>query len=93
MVVGMMPMHIYINTKKTGQYYVYSAQVQKNDDGTFTQSVSANNKRSSEYSTEPLSYLAIYIGTMADKLENACGVGISDIKYMNLILRAKKFLI
>lgn len=73
-----------LTRKKTGQYYVYSAQVQKNDDGTFTQSVSANNKRSSEYSTEPLSYLAIYIGTMADKLENACGVGISDIKVYEL---------
>lgn len=73
-----------LTRKKTGKYYVYSAQVQKNDDGTFTQSVSANNKRSSEYSTEPLSYLAIYIGTMADKLENACGVGISDIKVYEL---------
>ena len=73
-----------LTRKKTGQYYVYSAQVQKNDNGTFTQSVSANNKRSSEYSTEPLSYLAIYIGTMADKLENACGVGISDIKVYEL---------
>lgn len=73
-----------LTRKKTGEYYVYSAQVQKNDDGTFTQSVSANNKRSSEYSTEPLSYLAIYIGTMADKLENACGVGISDIKVYEL---------
>lgn len=73
-----------LTRKKTGQYYIYSAQVQKNDDGTFTQSVSANNKRSSEYSTEPLSYLAIYIGTMADKLENACGVGISDIKVYEL---------
>lgn len=73
-----------LTRKKTGKNYVYSAQVQKNDDGTFTQSVSANNKRSSEYSTEPLSYLAIYIGTMADKLENACGVGISDIKVYEL---------
>lgn len=73
-----------LTRKKTGKYYVYSAQVQKNDDGTFTQSVSANNKRSNEYSTEPLSYLAIYIGTMADKLENACGVGISDIKVYEL---------
>lgn len=73
-----------LTRKKTGQYYVYSAQVQKNDDGTFTQSISANNKRSNTYSTEPLSYLAIYIGTMADSLENACGVGISDIKVYEL---------
>lgn len=73
-----------LTRKKTGQYYVYSAQVQKNEDGKFTQSVSANNKRSSEYSTNALSYLAIYIGTMADSLENACGVGISDIKVYEL---------
>lgn len=73
-----------LTRKKTGKNYVYSAQVQKNDDGKFTQSVSANNKRSSEYSTEPLSYLAIYVGTMADTLENACGVGISDIKVYEL---------
>ena len=73
-----------LTRKKTGKYYVYSAQVQKNDDGKFTQSVSANNKRSNAYSTEPLSYLAIYIGTMADTLENACGVGISDIKVYEL---------
>lgn len=73
-----------LTRKKTGKNYVYSAQVQKNDNGKFTQSISANNKRSSEYSTEPLSYLAIYIGTMADKLENACGVGISDIKVYEL---------
>lgn len=73
-----------LTRKKTGKNYVYSAQVQKNDDGKFTQSVSANNKRSNAYSTEPLSYLAIYIGTMADTLENACGVGISDIKVYEL---------
>ena len=73
-----------LTRKKTGKNYVYSAQVQKNDDGKFTQSVSANNKRSSEYSTNALSYLAIYIGTMADSLENACGVGISDIKVYEL---------
>lgn len=73
-----------LTRKKTGKYYVYSAQVQKNDDGKFTQSISANNKRSNAYSTEPLSYLAIYIGTMADTLENACGVGISDIKVYEL---------
>ena len=73
-----------LTRKKTGKNYVYSAQVQKNEDGKFTQSVSANNKRSSEYSTNALSYLAIYIGTMADSLENACGVGISDIKVYEL---------
>ena len=73
-----------LTRKKTGKNYVYSAQVQKNDNGKFTKSVSANNKRSSEYSTNALSYLAIYIGTMADKLENACGVGISDIKVYEL---------
>lgn len=73
-----------LTRKKTGKNYVYSAQVQKNEDGKFTQSVSANNKRSSEYSTNALSYLAIYIGTMADSLENACGVGISDIKVYDL---------
>lgn len=73
-----------LTRKKTGKNYVYSAQVQKNDDGKFTQSVSANNKRSSEFSTNALSYLAIYIGTMADSLENACGVGISDIKVYEL---------
>ena len=73
-----------LTRKKTGKNYVYSAQVQKNDGGKFTQSVSANNKRSSEYSTNALSYLAIYIGTMADSLENACGVGISDIKVYEL---------
>lgn len=73
-----------LTRKKTGKKYVYSAQVQKNEDGKFTKSVSANNKRSSEYSTQPLSYLAIYLGTMADKLENACGVGISDIKVYEL---------
>ncbi len=73
-----------LTRKKTGKNYVYSAQVQKNDNGKFTKSVSANNKRSSEYSTNTLSYLAIYIGTMADKLENACGVGISDIKVYEL---------
>lgn len=73
-----------LTRKKTGKHYVYSAQVQKNDNGKFTQSVSANNKRSNAYSTEPLSYLAIYIGTMADKLENACGVGISDIRVYEL---------
>ena len=73
-----------LTRKKTGKNYVYSAQVQKNDNGKFTKSVSANNKRSSEYSTEPLSYLAIYLGTMANKLENACGVGISDIKVYEL---------
>lgn len=73
-----------LTRKKTGKYYVYSAQVQKNDNGKFTQSISANNKRSNAYSTEPLSYLAIYIGTMADKLENACGVGISDIRVYEL---------
>ena len=73
-----------LTRKKTGKNYVYSAQVQKNDNGKFTQSTSANNKRSSEYSTNALSYLAIYIGTMADKLENACGVGISDIKVYEL---------
>lgn len=73
-----------LTRKKTGKNYVYSAQIQKNDNGKFTQSVSANNKRSSEYSTQPLSYLALYIGTMADKLENACGVGISDIKVYDL---------
>lgn len=73
-----------LTRKKTGKYYVYSAQVQKNDNGKFTQSISANNKRSSEYSTNALSYLAIYIGTMADSLENACGVGISDIKVYEL---------
>jgi predicted phage tail component-like protein len=73
-----------LTRKKTGKNYVYSAQVQKNDDGKFTQSVSANNKRSSEFSTNALSYLAIYIGTMADSLENACGTGISDIKVYEL---------
>ena len=73
-----------LTRKKTGKNYVYSAQVQKNDNGKFTKSVSANNKRSSEYSTNALSYLAIYIGTMADKLENACGVGISDIRVYEL---------
>lgn len=73
-----------LTRKKTGKNYVYSAQVQKNEDGKFTQSVSANNKRSSEFSTNALSYLAIYIGTMADSLENACGVGISDIKVYEL---------
>lgn len=73
-----------LTRKKTGKNYVYSAQVQKNEDGKFTQSVSANNKRSSQYSTNALSYLAIYIGTMADSLENACGVGISDIKVYEL---------
>lgn len=73
-----------LTRKKTGKNYVYSAQVQKNDDGKFTQSVSANNKRSNEFSTNELSYLAIYIGTMADSLENACGVGISDIKVYEL---------
>lgn len=73
-----------LTRKKTGKNYVYSAQVQKNEGGKFTQSVSANNKRSSEYSTNELSYLAIYLGTMADKLENACGVGISDIKVYEL---------
>ena len=73
-----------LTRKKTGENYVYSAQVQKNDDGKFTQSISANNKRSSEFSTNALSYLAIYIGTMADKLENACGVGISDIRVYEL---------
>ena len=73
-----------LTRKKTGENYVYSAQVQKNDDGKFTQSISANNKRSSEFSTNALSYLAIYIGTMADSLENACGVGISDIKVYEL---------
>ena len=73
-----------LTRKKTGKNYVYSAQVQKNDNGKFTKSISANNKRSSEYSTNALSYLAIYIGTMADKLENACGVGISDIKVYEL---------
>ena len=73
-----------LTRKKTGKNYVYSAQIQKNDNGTFTQSVSANNKRSSEYSTEPLSYLALYLGTMADTLENACGVGISDIRVYDL---------
>lgn len=73
-----------LTRKKTGKNYVYSAQVQKNDNGKFTKSISANNKRSSEYSTEPLSYLAIYLGTMANKLENACGVGISDIKVYEL---------
>ncbi len=73
-----------LTRKKTGKNYVYSAQVQKNDDGKFTQSVSANNKRSSEFSTNALSYLAIYIGTMADSLENACGVGISDIRVYEL---------
>lgn len=73
-----------LTRKKTGKHYVYSAQVQKNDNGKFTQSVSANNKRSNTYSTEPLSYLAIYIGTMADTLENACGVGISDIRVYEL---------
>ena len=73
-----------LTRKKTGKNYVYSAQVQKNEGGKFTKSVSANNKRSNEYSTEQLSYLAIYLGTMADKLENACGVGISDIKVYEL---------
>lgn len=73
-----------LTRKKTGKSYVYSAQVQKNDNGKFTQSISANNKRSSDYSTNELSYLAIYIGTMADSLENACGVGISDIKVYEL---------
>lgn len=73
-----------LTRKKTGKNYVYSAQIQKNDDGKFTQSISANNKRSSEFSTNALSYLAIYIGTMADSLENACGVGISDIKVYDL---------
>ena len=73
-----------LTRKKTGKKYVYSTQVQKNEGGKFTKSVSANNKRSSEYSTQPLSYLAIYLGTMADKLENACGVGISDIKVYEL---------
>lgn len=73
-----------LTRKKTGKNYVYSAQVQKNEDGKFTQSVSANNKRSSEFSTNALSYLAIYIGTMADSLQNACGVGISDIKVYEL---------
>lgn len=73
-----------LTRKKTGKNYVYSAQIQKNDDGKFTQSISANNKRSSEFSTNALSYLAIYIGTMADSLENACGVGISDIRVYDL---------
>jgi predicted phage tail component-like protein len=73
-----------LTRKKTGKDYVYSAQIQKNDDGKFTQSISANNKRSSEFSTNALSYLAIYIGTMADSLENACGVGISDIRVYDL---------
>ena len=73
-----------LTRKKTGKNYVYSAQVQKNDKGKFTQSVSANNKRSSEYSTNELSYLAIYLGTMADSLENSCGIGISDIKVYEL---------
>ena len=73
-----------LTRKKTGENYVYSAQVQKNENGKFTQSISANNKRSSEYSTNALSYLAIYVGTMADKLENSSGVGISDIKVYDL---------
>lgn len=73
-----------LTRKKTGKYYSWSATIQKNDDGKFTQSVSANNKRSSDYSTNELSYLALYIGTMADSLENACGVGISDIKVYEL---------
>ena len=73
-----------LTRKKTGKYYSWSATIQKNEGGKFTRSVSANNKRSSEYSTNELSYLALYLGTMADSLENACGVGISDIKVYEL---------
>ena len=70
--------------KKVGKQYVWSATLQKNEGGKFTKTMSANNKKSNEFSTAELSYLALYLGTPADTMNKCCGIGMSDLKVYEL---------
>jgi predicted phage tail component-like protein len=73
-----------LTRKKTGKYYSWSATLQKNEKGKFTKTLTANNKRSEKFSTNELSYLALYIGTDADSMAKCCSMGMSDLKVYEL---------
>lgn len=70
--------------KKVNKKYVWDVTLQKNVKGKFTKSISVKNKKSSKFSTEPLSYLALYIGTSADTMNKCTSMGLSDVKVYEL---------
>ena len=65
--------------KKTGSNYVWHAEAYKIKNGVVTKQLYRKNNRSTDFPTNKLSYLAIYIGTSASSMAKCAGIAIQDI--------------
>ena len=76
--------YLTITRKKSGKDYVWEATAEKYVDGKRVNTQKALNKKSKDYPTAELSYLAVYIGTSATTMNKCSGVVCKDIKIYDI---------
>lgn len=71
--------HLTLARKKSGSNYVWHAEAYKEENGIITKTLYSKNNRDTNFPTEKLNYLAIYIGTSTSNMNKCACIAIEDI--------------